>query len=131
MKLINVLMVFTSMVILSCCTTTKKFPVSTSVPAANFSLKKNTDNQKNFVLEITAENLASADRLTPPGNNYSVWIVTNENRVKNVGQLVVQNARKSTFKTTTPYDFSEVFITVENSGDLEYPVGIEITRMKL
>ncbi len=129
MKPTSVLVTLSLMLIISCCTTSKKFPVSSVVPAATFSLKKKTDKLKNFVLEITAENLASPDRLTPPGNNYSVWIVTKEKQVKNVGQLVVKNAQKTNFSSTTPFDFSEVFITVENRGDLEYPSGVEITRM--
>jgi hypothetical protein len=116
---------------LSSCASTAKFPISNLVPAADITAKKKTDNHKNITLEITAENLASPNRLNPPGNNYSIWIVTKDNSIKNVGQLITKNARKSTFKAITPFDFSEVFITVENHGDLPAPTGKEISRTKL
>jgi len=119
------------LVILTACSSNSKFPVSTSTPAADITAKKGKDKQKNYTLEITADNLAKADRLNPAGNNYSVWIVTTDNVVKNVGQLNVENGKKTTFKTTTPFDFDQVFITVENQGDLNYPKGIEISRTKI
>ena len=131
MKTLKTLLVLTIALILNSCATTAKFPVSSIAPAADISAKKKTDNHKNITLEITAKNLASADRLNPPGNNYSIWIVTKEYGIKNVGQLNVRNAKKSTFKTTTPFDFNEIFITVENQGDLKYPTGTEISRTNI
>jgi hypothetical protein len=47
-----------------------------------------------------------------------------------VGQLLVSNGDKATFKTTTAFGFDEVFITVENQSDLTYPTGVEISRTK-
>ena len=113
------------------CGSTAKFPVSNTVPAATITAKKKTDSNKNVTLEITARNLAKPDRLNPPGNNYSVWIVTKGSEIKNVGQLIIRNVKKSTFKTVTPFEFKEVFITVENQGDSRYPTGIEISRTKI
>ena len=117
--------------ILSSCANTKKFPVSNIVPAADISVKKNINSQKNFTLEITVQNLASPERINPPGKNYIVWIVTKDFGIKNVGQLNVENAKKGYFNTITPFDFYEVFITVENQGDLNYPKGAEIARVRL
>jgi hypothetical protein len=132
MKTIKNFLLFTLMVLMSTCSTTKaKFPVSSVTPAADISAKKSMDKQNNYVLEITAKNLAEADRLNPPGNNYSVWVRTIEHGVRNVGQLNVNNAQKTSFKTLTPFDFNEVFITVENQGDLTYPQGVEISRTKI
>jgi hypothetical protein len=113
------------------CATFVKFPVSNITPAADISAKKKINSQKNYTLEIIANNLASANRLNPPGHNYSVWIITKEHGIKNVGQLNVVNAKKTIFKTITAFDFSEIFITVENQGDLNAPSGIEITRTKI
>lgn len=132
MKRIYRFCVFLMLIVLvSSCATKVSFPVSNIVPAADISAKKKTDNNKNFTLEITAKNLASPDRLSPPGNNYSVWVVTNEYGIKNVGQLILDNAEKSTFETVSPFNFNEVFITVEDQGDLKYPTGREITRVKI
>jgi antitoxin component of RelBE/YafQ-DinJ toxin-antitoxin module len=131
MKKIKLLVSIVVITFLTSCATKAKFPVSTTVPAAEILVKKKTDNNKNITLEINAKNLASADRLSPAGNNYSVWIVTKDYGLKNVGQIQVKNGKKATFKTVTPFEFSEVFITVENQGDLSYPTGQEISRTKI
>lgn len=124
--------IFTSLlVIFTACSSSSKFPVSSTTPAADITAKKGMDKQNNYTLEITAENLANAERLNPAGHNYSVWIITKDNVVKNVGQLNVENAKKTTFKTTTAFDFDTVFITIENQGDLNYPRGKEISRTKI
>ncbi len=131
MKTIINLLLLSLFVLLTSCFSTAKFPVSDKTPAADITAKKRIDKQKNYTLEITAKNLASSDRLNPPGSNYSVWILTVDNEIKNVGQLNVQNAKNTHFKTVTPFDFNEIFITVENKGDSEYPIGIEIARTNI
>jgi len=133
MKTIINLFIITGIILLinSCSTPLTVFPISKITPAAQITAEKSVDEQQNFVLEIIARNLASADRLNPPGNNYSVWIVTSSYRVKNVGQLIIENAEKGSFKTSTPFDFHQVFITVEDQPDLHYPVGVEISRTRI
>jgi hypothetical protein len=131
MKTTRNLLVFALLVVLGSCATTSKFPVSSIVPAADISAKKTTDKNNNITLEITAKNLASPDRISPAGNNYSIWVVTRDFGIKNVGQLTIRNAKKTSFKTLTPFDFNEVIITVENQGDLMYPAGTEISRTKM
>lgn len=131
MKSFKISLIVALAALLASCGTTSRFPVSSIVPAADISARKKTDSHNNITLQITAKSLASPDRLNPAGKNYSVWVVTNDYGVKNVGQLTVRNAKKSTFKTVTPFDFSEVFITVENQGDLMTPTGTEISRTKM
>lgn len=131
MKSIRNLLLIALAAMLGSCGTTSKFPVSSIVPAADISARKKTDSHNNITLEITAKGLASPDRLNPAGKNYSVWVVTNDFGIKNVGQINIKNAKKSTLKTVTPFDFSEVFITVENQGNLLSPTGAEISRTKM
>jgi hypothetical protein len=131
MKTISSLLFVVVMVSLTACATKVKFPVSSVTPAANMYAIKGTDNQKNYTLKIVAENLASAERISSSGNNYSVWIVTKNQGVKNVGQIDAQNAKKNVFNTTTAFDFNEVFITVENQSNLNYPQGKEIGRIRI
>ena len=131
MKSIRNLILIALVMMLGSCGTTAKFPVSSIAPAADISATKKTDNHNNITLQITAKNLASPDRLNPPGNNYIIWVVTNDYGIKNVGQLIIKNAKKSTFKAVTPFDFSEVFITVESQGNLMTPAGSEISRTKM
>lgn len=131
MRIIDKIILSVFVGLLVACGGSSRFPISNVAPAADIYAKKGVDHQRNFTLEISLKNLASANRLNPPGNNYSIWIVTKEFGIKNVGQLKVKNGKKSTFKTVTPFDFEEVFITVEMQGDLDYPAGIEIARTKI
>ncbi|NEW78709.1 MAG: hypothetical protein GZ086_04635 [Gelidibacter sp.] len=126
-SLINVLFVAV-LVLLTSCATTVKFPVSSVTPAAEITAQKKQDKNKNYVIEVTAKNLASADRIDPSKKNYNVWIVTENNGTKNAGMLVNKNAKTASLKTSTPYDVKEIFITAEDQGDYSYPVGIEIAR---
>lgn len=112
----------------SCATTTSKFPLSATVPAAEITAKKKQDKNNNYTLDVEAKNLASAERLNPPKETYVVWIVTDDNMTRNVGQLMIKNAKTSSLKTSTPFNVKQVFITAENQGDVTYPSGIEISR---
>ena len=114
--------------VLTSCATTTKFPLSSTVPAAEITAKVNQDKNKNYVIQVVAKNLASADRLNPPKNNYSVWIVTENGTIKNIGQLTNLNAKTATLKTLTPFNVKEIFITAEDQGNLTYPNGVEISR---
>ncbi len=84
------------------CASSAKFPVSTVAPAAEISAKKTLDKNKNYVIELVALHLSSADRLNPPKNHYSVWIVTEQNEYKNLGQIMNVNAKRGYFKTLSP-----------------------------
>jgi hypothetical protein len=128
MKTIKNLAIIGVVALMTSCASTAKFPVSSSVPAADITATKKQDKNKNYVIELTAKNLAAANRLNPPKNNYSVWIVTENGATKNVGQLINKNAKTATLKTTTPFNVKEIFITAEEQGNLNYPSGLEISR---
>lgn len=127
MKLLVKVLSISVILFLTSCATTVKFPVSSVTPAAEITAKKTQDKNKNYVIEVTAKNLASADRVDPSKKTYSVWFVT-DNGTKNAGQLMIKNAKTASLKTSTPYDVKEIFITAEDQGDYSYPVGVEITR---
>jgi hypothetical protein len=127
---INVLSV-TIILFLTSCATTTKFPVSNITPAAEITAKKKQDSNKNYIIEVTAKNLASANRVDPSKKNYNVWIVTENSSTKNAGMLVNKNAKTATLKIVTPYDVKEIFITAEDQGNYSYPLGIEISRTTL
>ena len=110
------------------CANTAKFPVSTVTPAAEISATKTQDRNNNYIIEVSTKNMASADRLTPAMNNYSVWLVTEKDGTKNIGQLDNKNSRNGSLKATTPFNGTEIFITAEAKGDNTYPSGVEIAR---
>lgn len=117
--------------ILTSCGSTVRFPISNKLPAAEITAKIKQDKNKNYAISITAKNLASPDRLNPPKNNYSIWIVTEKNGTKNIGQLVNKNAEKTVLKTTTPFRVVEIFITAEDQGNMSYPSEDEISRVSI
>jgi len=128
MKISKVLAIIGVAVLVASCSSIAKFPVSTTVPAAEITAMKKMDRNKNYVIELKAKNLAEAGRLEPPMKNYSVWIVVDNGTTKNIGQLINKNAQTAVLKTTTPFNVDEIFITAEEKGDLSYPVGVEIAR---
>lgn len=128
MKISTVLTLIGVAVLVASCSSIAKFPVSSTVPAAEITAKKKLDKNKNYSIELTAKNLAEPSRLDPPMNNYSVWIVAENGTTKNIGQLINQNAKTAVLKTTTPFNVDEIFITAEKTGDLSYPVGVELSR---
>lgn len=130
MRTIKNLAIIGVIALLTSCATTIKFPVSNVVPGADITVTKNQDKNNNYVIVLTAKNLAEANRLNPPKNNYSVWIVTDDGTIKNIGQLDNRNAKKAVLKTVSPFDVREIFITAEDQGNLTYPTGIEISRTR-
>ncbi|BEH00322.1 hypothetical protein [Bacteroides sedimenti] len=115
--------------ILTSCASSVRFPISNKAPAAEIFAKIKQDKNNNYAIKITAKNLASPDRLNPPKNNYSIWIVTEKNGIKNIGQLINKNAKKTVLKTTTPFKIVEIFITAEDKGNISLPSGEEISRI--
>ena len=130
MKTIKIFAFITALLYLASCSTTENFPVSTVTPAAEIAVSKKMDKHNNYMVEVTSKYLASADRLKPSKSNYSVWIITAKNETKNLGQLIVQNGKSASFKTLTPYEPKEIFITAEDEGNNTYPSGVEISRVK-
>lgn len=109
------------------CATTAEFPVSDVVPAADISLKVKEDKNENYKISIKAKHLAHPDRLRPQASYYVVWVDTYDG-YKNVGQLRSKNAKKASLETLSPYEFNEILITAESSGDASYPEGAIISR---
>ena len=116
--------------VLSSCANISKFPVSTVSPAANIEVRRQQDQNGNTKLTITAKNLAAAERLTPPKRIYVVGVILESSKVRNIGQLNSENAKKVEIKTLVPFKFTEVFITAEDQADISYPTGVEISRIK-
>jgi hypothetical protein len=131
MKTIKHLIAGIVAVLLTSCASTAKFPTSIITPAAEIVAKTKTDKNNNTVIEVTAKNLASADRLDPPKESYVVWITTEDNGTKNIGLLNSKNGSKAVLITSTPFKVREIYITAENQGNISYPAGIEISRTSL
>jgi PBP1b-binding outer membrane lipoprotein LpoB len=129
MNKLKIVSLFVAIIFMASCSDKVKFPVSNVTPSADITASIEKDKNGNFNISITAKNLASADRLTPPQNVYVAWIVKDKGGIINLGQLTNKNASTVSIKTLTSQEFSEVFITAEQDGDISYPQGVEISRI--
>jgi Flp pilus assembly protein CpaB len=128
-KIQNVLLLAMALFV-SACASSVKFPVSGIAPAAEITATKKADKNGNNKIAITANNLASAERLSPAQDVYVAWIVTKSEGIKSIGRLTNKNAKKATLETSTPFDFNEIFITAQGKDNITYPSGVEISRVK-
>lgn len=131
MKTIKILTIILAVVLVTSCGSTKTFPVSSSVPAADITVKTQKQGKPNYLVTITANNLAASDRLNPPKQIYVIWAVSSSGITRNVGHFTQKNAEKSTYKASFPYKPVEIFITAEDEEGLCMPEGTEISRAKL
>lgn len=104
------------------------FTTSSVVPAAEGSVKVKKDKNSNYNIEIKMMRLADPKRLNPARDLYVVWMDTDNNGTKNIGQLktssgMFSSTLKSSLKTVSPYKPLRVFITAEENADITYPTG--------
>lgn len=131
MKTFKILLIFGVVALMTSCASIAIFPVSTIVPAADITAKTKKQFKPNYLVTITANNLAASDRLNPPKKTYVIWVVSESGITRNVGYFTPKNAAKSTYKASFPYKPIEIFITAEDNDRLCQPAGIEISRTKL
>jgi hypothetical protein len=108
------------------CSKKVTFLNSSVVPAAQGYVKVNKDDNKNYVIKIEIKNLAEVNRLQPAKNAYVIWMITDENSTKNMGQIksgssMMSSKLKASFETVTAFKPTKVFITAEDDGDVQYP----------
>lgn len=117
------------------CSTRLNFLNSTVVPAAKGSVKVSRDDNRNYALDVKVTNLAEPSRLQPKKDLYVVWLVTKDGATKNIGQLnsssgFFTSALEGELKTVSSFEPDYVFITAENSSDIQYPLGIVVLTTK-
>lgn len=125
--------VFTAMILFSftSCVTKAKFESSTVVPAAQGFVKVNKDKNNNYSIQVEVTNLAESSRLTPAKRTYVVWLVSDQNETKNLGQFntsskMFSKRLNASFKTVTSYKPIKLFITAEDEETIQYPSGVLI-----
>jgi hypothetical protein len=111
---------------LNSCAKTISFLPSAVVPAAEGQVKVKKDGNKNQHIEIEIYNLAEPKNLQPPKQMYIVWMETDNNSIKNIGQIITSSGSfsrnlKAKFETVTSYTPVKIFITAENDANVEYP----------
>ncbi len=108
------------------CAKKVSFQTSPIVPAAEGSVKLTKDNNNNYGIKIYLANLAEPTRLMPSKTSYVVWMETNENSTKNIGQINTSSSFMSSkltasFETVSPVKPTKIYITAEDDPGVQYP----------
>lgn len=103
--------------LVSSCTTKATFVNSSVVPAAEGNVKVKKDKNKNYLVKVQLKNLAPSSRLQPSKNTYVVWMMSNDNTTKNIGQIVsasslLSNALQGSLETVTTLKPEKIFIGI-------------------
>jgi hypothetical protein len=121
-----VLLIIAAAILLSACATKVSFLTSSVVPAARGTVKIKVDNNKNYSIDVTLSDLAEVSRLDPPKHTYVVWMVTDQEVTKNIGQLnsskgFMSKRLTGSFKTVSSAKPIKIFITAEDDPNTQYP----------
>jgi len=122
-----------SLLIFQSCATKHAFSTSEVVPAAEGSVKVKKDNNNNYGIDLKVIRLANSRRLTPSKEMYIVWMESEQNEAKNIGQLntssgLFSKSLKSSLKTVSTTKPTSFFITAEDDATVQYPSNQVVMR---
>jgi hypothetical protein len=126
----NILLFIVMSVTFYSCAKKINFQTSPIVPAARGTVKVKKDGNKNYSIKISLLNLAEAKRLPTSEKTYVVWMESNQQVVKNLGQLnsgrsMLSKKLMASFETVSPVKPTKIFITAEDNSSVQYP-GYEL-----
>jgi len=125
-KILLGLLAFTMFATIYSCARKTTFLTSPVVPAARGSVKVKKDNNNNYNIKIKISGLAEAKRLEPAKQVYVVWLQSDENLTKNLGQInsnsgMLSKSLKASFETVTAFKPVKIYITAEDDSNVQYP----------
>lgn len=108
------------------------FQSSSVVPAAEGTVKVTKDNNSNYVIRLELSNLAEPEKLQPSKQTYVVWMETDQERAKNLGQInsstsLLSKRLKASFETVSSVKPTKIFITAEDDATVQYPGMLVLT----
>lgn len=120
-------------VTLQSCATETKFQTSSLVPAAEGEVKVSQDKNNNYKIDVEVIRLAEPQRLSPSKDMYVLWMETEENGIKNLGQLktssgFLSKTLKSSLETVTSFKPKGFIITAEDDARIQYPGSQVVLR---
>jgi hypothetical protein len=123
---VKVLALLTLSLLVQACSRKIDFQNSAVVPAARGNVKLSTDRNKNYVIDVSIQNLAEVERLSPARKVYIVWMVSDKSATKNIGQINSGTGRlnrklNASFEAVSSFKPSEVFITAEDDATVSIP----------
>jgi len=119
-------LVLTVVVLQSCDSEKFNFATSSVVPAAKGFVEVGKDDNNNYEIDLEVTRLAEPERLNPARKLYIVWVQTEKNGVKNIGQLktasgFLSKTLKSSLKTVTSFKPTGFLISAENDVGVLLP----------
>lgn len=106
------------------CAGPEKLSASSSMPAAEGTLRCGKAPNDNTSIDLKVKHLANPDRLTPPASVYVVWLKTDKDAApQNIGALEVDADLSGRLRTVTSYRRFELFVTGEAAGQAASPSG--------
>jgi hypothetical protein len=97
---------------------------SSALPSVEGRAKFSVTVNDNTAIELTVKHLPRPERLSPPASNYVVWTrATKEAPAQSVGALVVDKNLNGKLVTETALHSFDLFITAEDSGQVQQPSG--------
>ena len=105
----------------SCAVVNSNFLDSAVVPAAEGKVKVTRDKNLNYNIEVSVTDLAEVEELQTSKHNYVVWMLTDEGRTENLGQLSSSPNGKASMETSSSYKPAKVFITAEDNTEAQVP----------
>ncbi len=123
----NIFLLFSIFSIASCARKVN-FQTSSVVPAARGYVQVKKDNNNNNVIDLHLSGLAEVERLQPSKKTYVVWMLTDQDITKNIGQInsstgILSKQLKASFKTVSTFIPIKIFITAENDPTIQYPAA--------
>lgn len=124
-SILTALLSFSIILNFTACSKKTMFQTSTVVPAAKGYVKVSKDHNKNYTIKIEITDLAEVSRLQPPNKTYVVWLVTDEDITRNVGQMksssgMLSSKLKASFETVSANKPTKIFITAEDDGNVQF-----------
>jgi phage major head subunit gpT-like protein len=102
---------------------------SSMVPAATGTVKVEKDKDNgNTKLDIKVNHLAKPSSLSPPANNYIVWVRPRGGDAVKQGALGVDHDLKGELKVVTVSKEFDLFITAEQTEAVSQPSGPEVLK---
>jgi hypothetical protein len=102
---------------------------TSTVPGAAGNVYVGKEKNGNIKVDVKVSHLAKPGRLTPPANNYVVWLQQEGSQPQSQGELRVGDDLEGELKTTTPLKNFNVFITAESDSQTKTPSDQVVLRV--
>ncbi len=118
-----VLFVYLFVLVLITCSCAKKsaFLVSSIQPELKGYTEVKKDKNSNYRVLIELTKLSESTRLLPSKRVYIVWMVSDGDVKRNIGQIKPNSNLNASFETVSSIKPKKIFITAEDDASLQIP----------